>query len=784
MSKHASRHEKNTGLFNKHVNLRLREGIFLLSFALAAFLLFSLFSYHEMDPGWSTVSSAQQVANAGGKVGAWLSDFLLYMFGYLAYFFPVMIVYATWFFFRESREHVELDYYLLGIKMLGFLLIVMGGTGLASLYLMAFHYGIPFEAGGIVGSLLSTLLIQQFNRIGTTVFLLATLLAGITWFTGISWMKLGRYSGEKSILFLSKVLLYSKKLFNLKQWYRCCCACCRAMMPTRKTVIEVMPNDIQSKKIPKPPLKKEQDISDLFPSSSPVLPMPVPAKEQAKVKRKMLVKGLPAITLLDPVMQMDDRVVNKAELEARSLIVEQKLADFGIKANVVAVYPGPVITRYELDLAPGIKVSRLTGLAKDLARSLSMVSVRVVEIIPGKSVVGLELPNEKRLLVSLREIIESKRYRETHTPLALALGKDIAGFSVVVDLAKMPHLLVAGTTGSGKSVGINAMLLSLLYKATPEQVRLILIDPKMLELSIYDGIPHLLAPVVTDMKEASNALRWCVAEMEKRYRLMAFLGVRNLQGYNEKVEKAQKKGEPIEDPFMADTEEKHYLDPFPYIVVIIDEFADMMMVVGKKVEQLIARIAQKARAAGIHLILATQRPSVDVITGLIKANIPTRIAFQVSSRIDSRTIIDQQGAEQMLGHGDMLYLAPGGGVPIRVHGAFVADHEVHNVVSSLKAMGEPDYVIGRFDEETETDVPIPGFDNGSDKNGEQDALYDEAVAFVLKTRRASISSVQRRFKIGYNRAARIIEDMETAGVVSPMENNGTREVLAQALPEN
>ncbi len=561
----------------------------------------------------------------------------------------------------------------------------------------------------------------------------------------------------------------------------------KAIMPKRQTIVDVIPRDIQARKISRRQLEKdkqEQQSCDFFPTVSPALPavaeMP---KTQQKIKHKSVRKGLPSITLLDPSLQMENPTVNKAELEARSLIVEQKLADFGIKVNVVAVYPGPVITRYELDLAAGIKASRLTGLAKDLARSLSMVSVRIVEIIPGKSVVGLELPNEKRLLVSLREIIESKRYREMQTPLALALGKDISGFSVVVDLAKMPHLLVAGTTGSGKSVGINAMLLSLLYKATPEQVRLILVDPKMLELSVYDGIPHLLAPVLTDMKEASNALRWCVAEMERRYRLMASLGVRNLQGYNEKVEQAQKEGRPLENPFIAETEEKQYLDTFPYIVVIIDEFADMMMVVGKKVEQLIARIAQKARAAGIHLVLATQRPSVDVITGLIKANIPTRIAFQVSSRIDSRTIIDQQGAEQMLGHGDMLYLAPGGGVPVRVHGAFVADHEVHNVVADLKAMSEPEYVIGRFDEETETDIPIPGFESSNEQTGEQDALYDEAVAFVLKTRRASISSVQRRFKIGYNRAARIIEEMENAGVVSPMEGNGSREVLAQALPE-
>jgi len=449
-----------------------------------------------------------------------------------------------------------------------------------------------------------------------------------------------------------------------------------------------------------------------------------------------------------------------------------------VHAKVVAVHPGPVVTRFELQLAAGTKVSKIVGLAKDLARSLSVISVRIVEVIPGKSVIGLELPNKHREMVRLREILASQRYAQARSPLALGIGKDIAGHTVVVDLAKMPHLLVAGTTGSGKSVGLNAMLLSLLYKATPKDLRLIMIDPKMLELAIYEGIPHLLTPVVTDMKDAAKALRWCVAEMERRYKLMAAMGVRNILGFNAKIKEAKANGEPILDPLWdgLDGSQPEPVEELPYIVVLADEFADMMMVVGKKVEELIARIAQKARAAGIHLILATQRPSVDVITGLIKANIPTRIAFQVSSRIDSRTILDQQGAEQLLGHGDMLYLPSGSGVPVRVHGAFVDDDEVHRVVKDLKRRGQPEYLDEILQGASSDEMGLPGLGD-EEGDGEQDALYDQAVEFVTQTRKASISSIQRKLKIGYNRAARIVETMEMAGVVGPLDG-GTREVLA------
>ena len=459
-------------------------------------------------------------------------------------------------------------------------------------------------------------------------------------------------------------------------------------------------------------------------------------------------------------------------------MIEKKLLDFGVEVKVLAAYPGPVITRYEIEPAVGVKGSQIINLIKDLARALSVISIRVVETIPGKSCMGLEIPNPERQIVRLSEILGSQAYADMHSPLTVSLGKDIAGNPVVVDLAKMPHLLVAGTTGSGKSVGINAMILSLLYKAPPAECRLILVDPKMLELSVYEGIPHLLAPVVTDMRQAANALNWCVAEMDRRYRLMSALGVRNMAGFNQKVREAAKAEKPLTNPFSITPDAPEPLGEMPLIVVIIDELADLMMVVGKKVEELIARLAQKARAAGIHLILATQRPSVDVITGLIKANIPTRIAFQVSARVDSRTILDQMGAEALLGQGDMLYLPPGTGLPQRVHGAFVADHEVHKVVGYLKNLGQPQYVEGVLEA---PEAAAEGGANGEGGGeGEADPLYDQACEIVLKTRRASISLVQRHLRIGYNRAARLIEQMERAGMVSPMQSNGNREVLAPA----
>jgi S-DNA-T family DNA segregation ATPase FtsK/SpoIIIE len=517
--------------------------------------------------------------------------------------------------------------------------------------------------------------------------------------------------------------------------------------------------------------------------------------ERVEKERQVPLFEPPAATEVPPLSLLEDPPPRTAQysegaLDAMSRLVELKLRDFGVEVEVVSVHPGPVVTRFELQPAPGVKVSQISNLSKDLARALSAISVRVVEVIPGKSVVGLEIPNEVRELVTLGEILKSKPYDDMRSPLALALGKDIAGQSVVADLARMPHLLIAGTTGSGKSVAINAMVLSLLYKATPEHVRLIMVDPKMLELSVYEGIPHLLSPVVTDMKEAANALRWCVAEMERRYRLMASLGVRNIGGFNRKVQEAAARGKPIPDPTFTPPEvfegeeppEAPELTTLPYVVVIVDELADLMMIVGKKVEELIARLAQKARASGIHLVLATQRPSVDVITGLIKANIPSRIAFQVSSRVDSRTILDQMGAETLLGHGDMLYLPPGTSVPQRVHGAFVADQEVHRVVAHLRKAGSPVYL----DEVLEgPSTPVLASEIGAGStDAEQDPLYDEAVKIVTETRKASISGVQRRLKIGYNRAARMVEAMEEAGIVGPLESNGSREVLVPPPPQD
>lgn len=518
---------------------------------------------------------------------------------------------------------------------------------------------------------------------------------------------------------------------------------------------------------------------------------PSKAKDKQGSLLEDVESAIPPLTLLDPPEEHKEKGYSEESLEHMSRMLEEKLADFGVSVEVVEVNPGPVITRFEIKPAPGVKVSKISNLAKDLARSLAVLSVRVVEVIPGKSVVGIEIPNEEREIVRLSEVLGARVFEESSSPITMALGNDIGGNPMVANLAKMPHLLVAGTTGSGKSVGVNAMLLSMLLKATPDEVRFIMVDPKMLELSIYDGIPHLLAPVVTDMKEAANALRWCVAEMERRYRLMASLGVRNIAGYNRKVKDAIAAGEPLLDPlwkpdeYLAnDEQERPELETLPFIVVVIDEFADMMMIVGKKVEELIARIAQKARAAGIHLVLATQRPSVDVITGLIKANIPTRMSFQVSSKIDSRTVLDQGGAEQLLGHGDMLYLPPGSGLPVRVHGAFVDDDEVHRVVNAWKARGEPVYVddvLNGAEGESLPGVPTLS-EGGGDSEG--DALFDEAVAFVTEGRRVSISSVQRKFKIGYNRAANLVDAMEASGVVSAAGHNGAREVLAPPPPRD
>ncbi|MGK2925911.1 MAG: DNA translocase FtsK, partial [Lysobacterales bacterium] len=659
-------------------------------------------------------------------------------------------------------------------RLTGLLLFVLSATGLTHMHTLPPAGSMPAGGGGVIGLQIATPLLEASGALGTTLFLLAMLLVGLTLFAGISWFRVmdgtGRYT-------LTGLAWLAKFVAGLRDWF--------AGRRAKAQRGEVRKADSERQKT-KPKRKIEPQI---------VAPESQTSVRAEREKQQPLFKNLPAGALppLDLLDNPPEQVAGYSTevLEALSRQVELKLADFGVQADVVEVHPGPVITRFELQPAPGVKSSQISALAKDLARGLSVISVRVVEVIPGKSTIGLEIPNAVRQTVYLSEILRSDTYERAAAPLTLALGKSIGGNPVITDLARMPHLLVAGTTGSGKSVALNAMILSFLYKATPEQVRLIMIDPKMLELSVYQGIPHLLAPVVTDMKEAANALRWCVAEMERRYRLMSMLGVRNLAGYNRKVKDAEEKGEPIRDPlwqprFPDVEEEPAVLQTFPSIVVVIDEFADLMMIVGKKIEELIARLAQKARAAGIHLIVATQRPSVDVITGLIKANIPARIGFQVSSRVDSRTILDQMGAEQLLGHGDMLYLPPGSALPERIHGAFVGDREVHAVVKYLRQFGEPEYVN---DVLGETQLTYDGMSIGATGlpeavDGEQDELYDQAVAFVTESRRASISSVQRQLRIGYNRAARLVEEMEAAGVVSPPEHNGQREVLAPPPPRD
>ncbi len=767
--KHATpKNTTSSGLFS---NQRLREGLFILSCAISLFLLLALITYHQTDPGWSRLGSSSVVSNAGGQVGAWFADVLLYLFGYPAYIFPLGVAYNGWArLLRQPTEKIRFTPW----HWLGFALALLAGCGLVSLHDTALSAHLPYQSGGILGVVTGLGLAQIFNNWGTTLILLALFLSGITFFTGLSWVTALDNLGKYTLMSLRSI---HQKIYGLLQQGHPA----KTLLPTERIAPTL--DEITA---PKPSLRKAPLMTNKpLAKVAPLIEPPVEKIKIAKLeKSKKLItqKGtsdLPPIELLDAAEPRHQQAYSPAALDAMSRLVEQKLQDFGVEVQVVAAHPGPVVTRFELQLAPGIKVSRISSLNKDLARSLSVISVRVVEVIPGKSYVGLELPNENREVVRLSEVILSQQYEQARSPLSLALGKDIAGHPVIVDLAKMPHLLVAGTTGSGKSVGLNGMLLSMIFKSSPEDVRLIMIDPKMLELSIYDEIPHLLTPVVTDMKEAANALRWCIAEMDRRYRIMAHLGVRNLAGYNHKIKEAAEKNAPLRDPFSPPSEDNPtHLQTLPYVVVVIDEFADMMLVVGKKVEDLIARLAQKARAAGIHLILATQRPSVDVITGLIKANIPTRIAFQVSSKIDSRTIIDQQGAEQLLGYGDMLYLAPGTGVPVRIHGAFVADHEVHSVVDYIKQQGKPQYL-----EEVIQDVNKEGATSDLNENTtELDPLYDQAVRIVTETRRASISSVQRRLKIGYNRAARILEDMEKAGVVSEMQANGNREVLVNAPP--
>lgn len=770
---------------------RLCEGGFILILTGALFVLLSLFTYTVNDPGWSHSSrSGVAISNSGGQVGAYIADALYFAFGYFAFLLPIAFVYIAWAILKDFRSFKELDKSVFVLRVAGFILMVSGGCGLLSINHTLAAVDTIHSAGGIIGQTVGDGWYQMLNLEGATLLLLAMFLVGTTWLTGLSWIKAIELIGYYTLNIFAFV---DKSIKKAVQFGSAGVESYKSRNPLDKAEQVLQPDNEKKKAVPKlfqPKKDKEHEKTTPILIASEEKPETIKSIKEFKEIRppKTTTPGmLPSLTLLDkgqPGKPMGG--YTHEELENLSRDVEQHLLDFGIQADVVAVHPGPVVTRFELQLAAGIKVSKLTALAKDLARSLSVVSVRVVEVIPGKTVVGLELPNHSRQVVRLSDVLSADVYQQAHSPLTLALGVDIGGHPMVVDLAKMPHLLVAGTTGSGKSVGINAMVLSILFKATPEQVRLIMVDPKMLELSVYDGVPHLLTPVVTDMKEAASALRWCVEEMERRYKLMAALGVRNLAGYNAKVAEGLASGQPLVNPLWKPIDSMEETAPelqaLPYVVVVIDELADMMMVVGKKVEQLIARIAQKARAAGIHMILATQRPSVDVLTGLIKSNIPTRISFQVSSKIDSRTILDQQGAEQLLGHGDMLYLAPGSGAPLRVHGAFVDDKEVHRIADDWRSRGEPDYIDDILKMGNENSEG--GFDDeGGQSVEEDDPLYDQAVEFVLQTRKASISAVQRRLKIGYNRAARMIEEMERTGIVGPLDG-GYRDVLVTSVTED
>ena len=740
----------------------LREARWLVLAALAGYLLLIFLTYDKGDPGWSLSVTTAATHNAGGRAGALVSDVLLYLFGLSAYWWIALCLVAVAWGYRRLDRTVLIDRRPLAIALGGFVLLLLSSAALESLRLHTLGAQLPLVPGGMLGRMIGDFAAGLLGFTGATLLLLTLAAVGWSLFTGVSWLAVAELTGG---------LLEGAARTVRGAWEQ---RADRKAGEIAREERDVMVEADKKREEEHPPLVIAPPVAEIRRSER------VQKEKQAPLFDHLPDTPLPPVKLLDEAAH-DGEQVSTETLEFTSRLIEKKLSDFGVSAKVLAAYPGPVITRYEIEPAVGVKGSQIVNLVKDLARALSVVSIRVVETIPGKSCMGLEIPNPHRQTVRLSEILGSEHYAGMHTPLALALGKDIAGNPVVVDLQKMPHLLVAGTTGSGKSVAINAMILSLLYKSEPKQVRLIMVDPKMLELSMYQDIPHLLAPVVTDMKQAANALTWCVAEMERRYKLMSWVGVRNLSGFNHKVAEAERTGRPLEDPATLESGAPQPLTQMPYIVVVIDELADLMMVVGKKVEELIARLAQKARASGIHLILATQRPSVDVITGLIKANIPTRIAFQVASRIDSRTILDQQGAEALLGAGDMLYLPAGSGLAQRVHGAFVADHEVHKVVEHLKSLAAPEYIEDVLEPGVGDEGAGPGVDG--EATGEKDPLYDQAVEIVLRTRRPSISLVQRHLRIGYNRAARLIEDMERAGLVSPMQSNGNREVLVPAKAE-
>jgi S-DNA-T family DNA segregation ATPase FtsK/SpoIIIE len=732
----------------------LREVWWLAAVGLALYLGMILLTYHPSDPGWSRVGGGQHIFNAGGPFGAWFSDLLLYLFGASAWLWVALSLFFVWWGYRRIGESESEHRQGVGITLAGFMLVLLSSSTLEAMRFHSLPMQLPLTTGGALGDSLSHLVQAVFGFDGGTVLLLLAWGAGFSLFTGLSWVELAEKVGAG----LETVFKLTWEKWQARR--------------DRKVGLEATSERDESVRQERKRIRKDPPIH----IQAPVVL--IEKSERIQEERQVLLfpdspdTQRPPLRLLDEPTQTSTQV-DQASLESTSRLIERKLREFGVEVKVLAAYPGPVITRYEVEPASGVKGSQITNLAKDLARALSLVSIRVVETIPGKNCMGLELPNSQRQVVRLSEILSAKVYNDNASPLTLAMGKDISGNPIVADLGKMPHVLVAGATGSGKSVAINAMILSLIYKSSPQDVRLIMIDPKMLELSTYEGIPHLLAPVVTDMKLAASALNWCVGEMDKRYRLMSALGVRNIAGFNQKIRDAEKAGEPLSNPFSITPDAPERQATLPFIVVLIDELADLMMVAGKKVEELIARLAQKARASGIHLVLATQRPSVDVITGLIKANIPTRVSFQVTSRIDSRTILDQQGAESLLGQGDMLYLPPGHGVPTRLHGAFVSDDEVHRVTAWLKELGPPQYdesILESPDEDAD--------ESNDDKSAEADPLYDDAVAYVLKSRRASISAVQRQLRIGYNRAARLVEAMESAGLVSSMQTNGNREVIA------
>lgn len=755
-----NRNEKTPPPSSRLVAL-LRESRLLLLVAVTIYLILVLYGFDRNDPAWSNSASDLVPRNLGGYLGAWLADVLLFAFGVSAWWWVVFLMQQIWVDYRGLSRNSLFDRRAAWVALTGFFLLLLASSALESLRLHTLKAELPSVPGGMLGKILGDGLAHMLGFTGATLFFLALIAIGFSLFSGLSWLRfVDRLGGG-----LEDFYFWAQNAWQTWQDKRIGAQA----LSQRKAVKEEEKKRVENHR----PIYIEQPVLEVRKSAR------VSEEKQVPLFPDIADSSLPPLHLLDPPVQ-EVEVLSADTLEFTSRLIERKLQDFCVEVKVVAAYPGPVVTRYEIEPAVGVKGSQITSLVRDLARALSVVSIRVVETIPGKSYMALELPNPKRQMVHLSEILSSQDYAGMSSPLTMAMGKDISGKPVVADLGKMPHVLVAGTTGSGKSVAINAMILSVLYKATPQQVRLVLVDPKMLELSVYEGIPHLLAPVVTDMRQAASALNWCVQEMDRRYRMMAAFGVRNIAGYNQKVRDAIKAEEPLNNPLSLTPENPEPAEEFPYIIVFIDELADLMMVVGKKVEVLIARLAQKARASGIHLVLATQRPSVDVITGLIKANVPTRVAFQVSSKIDSRTILDQMGAEALLGQGDMLYLPPGTGYPQRVHGAFVSDQEVHRVTEYLKKHGAPQYVEGVL---TSLDEPETGADVESTGEPESDALYDQAVEIVLKSRRASISLVQRHLRIGYNRAARLVEQMERAGVVTPMQSNGNREVIAPARQE-